>query len=411
MNKKLPAYISTGDPASFALNTITRRKPAIIDQVLEKHSLPPSISSRILLLKEEMKTGTVTDPFESCGFDQELFEKRELETWQTEIAKYTGRAWLDIPWYFAESYFYLRLLFAFGYYEPGSPNYRRDPFKPVKEQELLGPGGGKETVLRVLEIIGSLSEPADILNYLLHFSLWGNRMDLSNFQIARKSRERIYSKDTGNLLIDDSEILIDRLLAAGRVDVILDNAGHELVCDLLTATYLLSLPVKRQIRLHAKRSPFFVSDATGEDVEKTVQFLADLSGPGAAGTTGNDGRSLIKSLKEKRPVIEEHFFWNGPLHFPDLPEDLSESLSASELVLLKGDANYRRLLSDRKWKPWTPMDEITGYFPAPFAVLRTMKSEIVVDISREEVERLARVDPDWLINGERGIIRFAAQKT
>jgi len=52
------------------------------------------------------------------------------------------------------------------------------------------------------------------------------------------------------------------------------------------------------------------------------------------------------------------------------------------------------------------MDEITGYFPASFAVLRTMKSEIAVDIARDTVQELSNNDPDWMINGVRGIIRM-----
>jgi hypothetical protein len=73
-------------------------------------------------------------------------------------------------------------------------------------------------------------------------------------------------------------------------------------------------------------------------------------------------------------------------------------------VLLKGDANYRRLVGDRRWPAATPMEALTDYFPAPFAVLRTLKSEIVVDVPSER--GLDREDPDWRTNGRRGIIRL-----
>jgi len=75
-------------------------------------------------------------------------------------------------------------------------------------------------------------------------------------------------------------------------------------------------------------------------------------------------------------------------------------------VLVKGDANYRRLLSDRHWPAWRSMDELTGYFPAPFAAFRTMKSEIVVDIPAERVAALDRTDPGWRLDGRRGIVRL-----
>jgi hypothetical protein len=75
-------------------------------------------------------------------------------------------------------------------------------------------------------------------------------------------------------------------------------------------------------------------------------------------------------------------------------------------VLIKGDANYRRLVGDRRWPVSTPMEGLTGYFPAPFAVLRTMKSEIVVDLSEAQVLRLDGEDAEWRTNGRRGIVRF-----
>jgi hypothetical protein len=77
-------------------------------------------------------------------------------------------------------------------------------------------------------------------------------------------------------------------------------------------------------------------------------------------------------------------------------------------VLIKGDANYRRLVGDRRWPASTPMEGLTGYFPAPFAVLRTMKSEIVVDLGEDQVQRLDGEDPQWRVNGRRGILRLVA---
>jgi hypothetical protein len=34
-----------------------------------------------------------------------------------------------------------------------------------------------------------------------------------------------------------------------------------------------------------------------------------------------------------------------------------------------------------------------------------MKSEIAVDIQRERAQRLSQIDPEWRVNGERGIIQ------
>ena len=38
-----------------------------------------------------------------------------------------------------------------------------------------------------------------------------------------------------------------------------------------------------------------------------------------------------------------------------------------------------------------------------------MKSEIVVDLSAEQVERLEREDPQWRTNGRRGVVRLVTR--
>ncbi len=97
-------------------------------------------------------------------------------------------------------------------------------------------------------------------------------------------------------------------------------------------------------------------------------------------------------------------FWFLKLLF--LSDAADPPVGAAGLVLIKGDANYRRLVGDRHWPPSTPLESLTGYFPAPLAVLRTMKSEIVVDLSEAQVEGLQKEDPEWRTNGRRGLVRL-----
>jgi len=118
------------------------------------------------------------------------------------------------------------------------------------------------------------------------------------------------------------------------------------------------------------------------------------------------GRDLSRQMERGTVVPAEHYFWNGPLLFPELHSDLKLQLGRSDLVVLKGDLNYRRLLADRRWDPATPMEAIVGYFPTALVTLRTTKSELITDLQRETVERLNRDDPKWLVEGRYGIIRY-----
>ncbi|KAE9259025.1 hypothetical protein PR003_g34968, partial [Phytophthora rubi] len=74
-------------------------------------------------------------------------------------------------------------------------------------------------------------------------------------------------------------------------------------------------------------------------------------------------------------------------------------------VIIKGDLNYRRLLGDRLWPPSTPVEEAVPYFPTAFVSFRTLKSNPIVGIPVDVVEKLEKEDPKWRYNGKRGTIQ------
>ena len=284
----------------------------------------------------------------------------------------------------------------------GARGYARDPFEPLKLEELSRSHGGIARAGKVLRQAGSLPDPKQrVAAHLLH-ALWGNRMDLTFSELVQRYGSAGELGGGDELLIDHSPEAARRALEAGRVDLVLDNAGTELVCDLLLADALLDGP--RRVVLHVKGSPFYVSDTMAKDVQATVDALARA----AEEATRRAGRRLRERLEEGSLLVQPHWFWNGPLMYPDWLPELRRELESSDLLLFKGDVNYRRLLGDRRWDPETPMDRVTAYVPAPFAVLRTLKSEVVVDLPRAEVDALAREDPEWSVRGRYGVIRYRA---
>jgi hypothetical protein len=73
---------------------------------------------------------------------------------------------------------------------------------------------------------------------------------------------------------------------------------------------------------------------------------------------------------------------------------------------LKGDANYRRAIGDRHWPFTTSVDSVVAYFPTDLLLLRTLKSEMVVGLQADQVQRLNQQYPDWLVKGFCGLIQF-----
>jgi len=212
--------------------------------------------------------------------------------------------------------------------------------------------------------------------------LWGNATDLSlltsltyeDIQKLQGSEARKASE--ANILVNDLPTVYDILKKAQkegrkerRVDIVLDNAGFELFVDLILAGFLLSAGLATHVVLHPKSIPWFVSDVVPADFSALLNALNDsqsfYSTPSEdeknAGTTPEplsqnevDELSFLFSnwsnfhaegqliLRSNRFWTEGGSFWRLPSSDPELYEDLKES----ELVIFKGDLNYRKLTGD-----------------------------------------------------------------
>jgi class 3 adenylate cyclase len=99
-------------------------------------------------------------------------------------------------------------------------------------------------------------------------------------------------------------------------------------------------------------------------------------------------------------------FWNGPATMDALPARLRSLFSRSALVILKGDMNYRRLVGDILGPCDIPLEKVIADFPAPMAVLRTLKSGPLLGFDVHRSQTLDAVDSAWRANGQRRIIQF-----
>jgi uncharacterized protein with ATP-grasp and redox domains len=386
---ELPPPIRTSEPGSFARRTFIERVPNILVDTLGLNEFPGDIRRALEALHTEL-TGEAIQELREDTPDQAF--------WNTLSAPHVGRSWLEVPWYWAEAYFYRRLLEATRYFQPGFW-YEVDPFGPKKATELV-PGAAPEAAITLLQHLPDDSRSR--FETLLHTSLWGNRSDLSYEVAAHLGRPTGTRDEDRNLLVDDTDQVWEVLQAnpGGRLAILADNAGTELLMDLLLADDLLGQGLAAEVHFHLKPQPFFVSDAMPLDVESGLQAL-DRAGKAA--------RRLVHRLRDhlSRGCLHlfTHWHYATSLFYFQLPEDLRDVLAGMDLVIVKGDANYRRLLGDAHWPATTPFAEVTRYFPAPLVALRTLKAEIIVGLRPGEAERLHAEDPSWLVNGRRGVVQ------
>lgn len=229
--------------------------------------------------------------------------------------------------------------------------------------------------------------------------LWGNATDLSlltsltyeDIQKLQGSEARKSSEK--NILVNELpaayHVLKNAQESKGKreprqVDIILDNAGFELFVDLILAGYLLSAGLATRIVLHPKSIPWFVSDVLPSDYGNLLNALADpqaffstpsSSFPSAPSDENRQNAGSSSSNKTKPPQLSEkelsdlshlfenwtkfhqegqillrpNRFWTSSASYWNLPTsapDLYEELRASELVIFKGDLNYRKLTRD-----------------------------------------------------------------
>jgi uncharacterized protein with ATP-grasp and redox domains len=382
-----PPPLMTSEPGSFARKTIVERKPQILAEVGQAYDYPHDIHAALRAFAHEIEREPMAPLRERVS---------DVPLWNAAWAAYEGRTWLDVPWYLAEAFFYRRLMEIVRFYQPG-PWHDVDPFAPQKAVEL------ERALPRYLAI---LDAPTPDLQaawaVLLQDALWGNRADLSNRTILANADEGFAGQQTDRLLIDDTARMW-RHLSTRRspcVDIVTDNSGLELLLDLRLADFLVQSGLAR-VRFHLKHMPFFVSDAMVRDLEHTVDRLEASTPVGAALAS-----RLREAMSQGTIALHDDPFWSTCLSYHDMPAHIEAELAASDLVLFKGDVNYRRVLDDRHWPHTAHMADIAAHMPAPFAVLRTLKGELIVDLEPGQAEALTALDPTWMINGQRGVIQY-----
>ncbi|MFE6288154.1 damage-control phosphatase ARMT1 family protein [Streptomyces sp. NPDC057877] len=376
-----PPVILGDEPGSFPHGVLAERHPAIIRQVRDAFPYDPERQRALDALLESCLKGVI-EPLPDDAHDRNLWD-----AWG--LGDHTGRSWFEVPWLWSESYFYRQLLDAVGYFTRG-PWQGIDPFRPAKRAELDAPETDAE--LAVLDDLEA--RPAEErATALLHGSLWGNRADLG-FRLSTAD----LADAVPALVADDSDTLRDLLTGTGTLCLIADNAGRELVPDLLLIAHVLT---HRRVVLYVKPYPYYVSDATAADVIDALRRL--VAAPGVA---ARYGRRLWDALVDGRLVLRAHPFAAAPLPFADLPADLRAEFATATLTLVKGDLNYRRLVGDRRWPPTTPFTALTANFPGPVAALRTLKSEVICGLDADTEAALNAAEGDrWRTAGTHALIQ------
>lgn len=387
--KTLPPPLLTSEPGSFAHNTLAVRLPRIILDTLAGNQFPEPVRAALQELYSELTSGHIRRLTEDTP---------DREFWNEISSDHIGRSWLEVPWYWAETFFYRRMLEATRYFHAG-PTYMVDPYRAVKLTELAPDVAPRAAAAALRDLPGDANKR---LEALLYSSLWGNRVDLSYRVPMEGGREERLEDERKNLLVDDFPRLWDAWSAnpPRHIALVADNAGTEVTMDLALLDWLLESGLAANVTLFLKPQPFFVSDAMPTDVEDAIAALS-RGEPEAQALA----RRIGSHREGGRMHWQTHWFFPTCLFYFQMPDDLAADFSRMDWVILKGDVNYRRLLGDAHWDPTASFERATAYFPAPLVALRTLKAETIAGLPAGMAERLRDIDPGWMVNGRRGIVQ------
>ncbi|GJN93724.1 hypothetical protein Rhopal_006781-T1 [Rhodotorula paludigena] len=452
---------SASQKESFAYESTVKRWPVILTGIVDELSrLNGELSSSqeaqaqdkvkegkqlihdIGGLIYEMRHDRELTPLEATGLpDDSAVYNDELQ----QLADKGHNKWFTAPWLFAECYLYRRLRGLFAVTQHWN---LFDPFASQKLSTWRSSATGAAALAVSLQKLvdgGRVSDEQQLkldLLSMLEVDLWGNATDLSLLtSLTHEEIQQLQSVERGQHFVLRNDF--DRAwqhfkgLKGGRLDIVLDNSGFELYTDMVLADWLVSCsPYISEVVFHPKLIPWFVSDVQPHDFLILLDTLADPSFFPSSANLSDADRSALASLaaRWKSHVDKGSFrlsvpaslkmgdgggeladFWTCPHGFADLPAVapvLLAELQKSQLVIFKGDLNYRKLVGDAWWPTTASFDEALGPLRGKIDLLslRTCKADTVVGLPEGTEERVEKEDPKWRVNGKYAVVSFSARE-
>lgn len=410
MSIRLPIIITN------ILDQITREKDVIVERYgeLSREELKTCLGE-ISKLKYELQTDKKMH--EIPGDESDQYEWNRL---LKEIDP--NNSYFSSIWLYAECYVYRRLKSIF---DETQTLKDFDYFDVSKRVELKN---SMVTIALVLQSVNEFNASAPsqeqvgvFFRKLLKVNLWGNRHDLSitlGKEIEQHKGDPVADVELFNeeLLVDQTQDIWNCLNVEKSdkiVDIINDNSGYELLCDLVLSDFIITHSLAKTVRFRVKAIPWFISDVLPKDFKFTISELRNQE----SDVLRNAGTRWEKLMNDGQfELIEpaDHFF-TSPFEYSKMEKfapNLYRSIAEAHLAIFKGDLNHRKLLADLNWDPTTDFRvSLSGFEPTNLCSLRTIKADLVSGLQPGVSEDLyEQAGNDWMTTGKYGIIQFASKR-
>ncbi|KAI5959370.1 HRT2 [Candida pseudojiufengensis] len=447
---QLPPPYYNDDKNSFAYATVHKRWPKIIETAINDIQLTIDeetsndikesglkIKNQLKQLLEDFKNDSKVREFN----DIELKANPDLEHFNKSLKKLNQQklvTWQTGPWLYLECYLYQYIhnffILTESEYWSKFDIFERLKTKTFKQSET----GVLELCKRYKSLNNQLSKIDQESLYLLFkefidISLWGNATDLSLLagdisldEIKSVQGEEVRKKNEEKIIVNDIKQAWDSITLiddSKRIDIVLDNSGFELFADLILSLFLLDSGLTSKIILHFKEIPWFVSDSMIKDFYDLINQLKDSQFFPEIYKNDSESITLVFEKIEnyvtgKQIIIESNPFWTLDYNYWYIPEfpELYNDLKNSNLVIFKGDLNYRKLTGDLQWPKTTTFKESIQQLAEtdlPILSLRTCKADVVVGLPEGLNEQLIKTYEElgnegkfWSSSGKWAVISY-----
>ncbi|SCV03642.1 LAME_0H12068g1_1 [Lachancea meyersii CBS 8951] len=428
----LPETFKNNDKDTFGAYTASSRWPTIVANAIDdleaelstleadsqRFKAGKDIQAQLSLLKQEIATDKPIRPFTA-----EEIQVAQVPGSFNDVITSTPQTWQTGGWLFCEVYLYRRINVLFRNCNSWA---QFDIFNRLKQSTFQNSMiGVVELATRYRKLESQLQDANPqaleiLFKEFIEISLWGNATDLSLLtnatleDIKSLQGEEARKASESKILINDTSKAWDQLTSSKskQVDFVLDNSGFEVYADLMLALFLLDTGIATKCVFHAKDIPYMVSDCMIKDFEVLVEDMnsADFFDLTQLKDEAQNGREsldfLVRTLKQHvasgQLTFTETPFWTLDLDYTHIdPSEtkyggaqVHKDLLQSDLVIFKGDLNYRKLTGDRKWPRTTKWETAIGSLASTglkTLSLRTCKADVIVGLAPGVDEKLCSV--------------------
>lgn len=404
---------------NFARETIKYRMKNIIMNLKKRYN--------ILDYSEFTDSKFKLDIFNSDLFSQ--YNNELFKSWIKTLEKFEkGKIsdfFINAPFIDIEHYFYYSILYQVRSHQETNKNNIIDPYKvdkiiSMKNDYFKNPDVHKSKIKELLDLglkikycIGDQEQERNICE-LLKLNLSANSTDLS----------QLFWEQFSNVspVIDDTQKFWDNYVSdlhnVTRINILTDNFGVEFLADIIMGYYFIlkkGKNTKIEVIYNVNELPIFVSDVSHNDetllFDTLNEFVKDNK---YYKELLNDIQSLIT---ENKLLFKPDFFWNMPVYYNTIvkPEykkagylsEIKNIFCGTDLLIVKGDLNYRRLVGDRNYNPQKDIKNCINYIKCPLLIIRSFKSNVtLLGKNYKEFIKNKRIEQDWQSNGKYGIIQY-----